>query len=58
MAAAGALSGWTVSLIFNQTILEVLAKFGLHGVELWQIGATMGFLGAFLRTNTTVKPEK
>lgn len=56
-ACFGALAGWTVGLLFGNTILGVLAQLGLHGVALWQLGATCGFFGSFLRTSTTVRPK-
>lgn len=52
----GALTGWVVGWFFGPTILYVLGQCGLHGVEMWQVGMTLGFLGGFIRatqTNTT-----
>lgn len=45
----GAFSGWIVSFVFDGTIKTVLK---LQGIELWQLGATLGFLGGFFRINT------
>lgn len=53
-ALLGAFAGWTVSLFFGDTILKVI---GLHGVTMWQLGATGGFLGSFLRTTVTAKDK-
>lgn len=55
--AFGALAGWTTGMIFGQTILGVLGKLGLHDVAMWQIGATAGFLGVYLRTKTSVNAK-
>lgn len=56
-AALGALAGWTVSLIFGDTILRVMSMVGIHDVAVWQLGATLGFVSSFLRTQTTVKAK-
>jgi len=50
-SVAGAASGWAVSLILNETVLTTLAAFGVKtsGLELWEIGATLGFIGAFFK---------
>lgn len=52
--AFGAFSGYVVGLVFGDTILRTLAIFGLHGVTMWQLGTTLGFVSAYLRTTTTV----
>ena len=56
--AVGWLGGWTVSLFFNDTILSVLAQFGLRNVTLPELGCTGGFVSAFFRTHTTLRKEK
>jgi ribose/xylose/arabinose/galactoside ABC-type transport system permease subunit len=47
----GAFSGWIVSMFFDQSIHATLAAFGLKTDQLpiWQIGATLGFVGGFFR---------
>lgn len=45
-----AIAGWMVGLFFGNLILDVLAQLGVRGVTMWQLGATAGFLGSFLRT--------
>lgn len=54
----GALSGWVVGLFFSDTILGILAQFGIHNITMTQFGAFMGFIGGFLKTKVTaeVKP--
>lgn len=49
----GAFSGWVVGLIFDDTIHATLAAFGVKAdqVSTWQIGATLGFVGAFFRAS-------
>lgn len=48
----GSFTGWVVGLFFSETILSFLAKVGVDtaGLAVWQVGASMGFLGSFLRT--------
>ena len=47
----GALAGWIVGLFFDNTILGTLARFGVktEGLAMWQLGATLGFIGGFFR---------
>lgn len=47
----GAFAGLIVSLVFNDTVLKGLSAFGVHtnDLTLWQIGATLGFVGGFFR---------
>ena len=48
-ALYGAVGGWAVSLLYNDTILGILAQLGLKNVAMWQVGATAGFFSWFLR---------
>lgn len=48
----GAVAGSIVGLFFGDTILGVVAQLGLH-VTMWQLGATLGFVGGFLRTTVS-----
>lgn len=52
---AGAFSGWVVSFFFDETIRDGLMKFGvnLSGMPLWQLGATLGFVGGFFKSHQT-----
>jgi hypothetical protein len=54
---AGAFIGWIVGLVFPETILSTLARFGVRteGLQVWQLGACLGFVGAFFKTNVTKK---
>ena len=49
-ALFGAISGWVVGLILGQAILGALASAGWTGITMWQLGATMGFIGAFFKS--------
>lgn len=53
----GALAGWTVGLVFGDTILGILSQIGIRNVTMWQFGAFMGFIGGFLKTKVTAKVE-
>ena len=46
----GGLAGWTVGLIFGETILGIFAQLGVKGVTMFQIGSFLGFVGGFLKT--------
>lgn len=47
----GAFSGWVVGLFFEDTIRLVLSAFGVPATfEIWQLGATLGFIGVFFKT--------
>lgn len=48
----GAIAGWIVGLVFTDTILGTLSRFGVDIVDLtmWQLGATLGFVGGFFKT--------
>lgn len=54
----GAFTGWVVGLFFTETIIGFFARagFDVAGFAVWQIGAALGFIGAFFKathTNTT-----
>lgn len=51
----GAFSGWAVGLVFEETVLQTLARFGVETTELtmWQLGAALGFVGGFLKTTVS-----
>jgi len=56
----GALAGWTVGLVFGDTILGILGQIGIRNISMWQFGAFMGFIGGFMKTKVTatVSPAK
>lgn len=49
----GAIGGWIVGWFFGETILGVLAGFGVTGISMWQYGAFLGFTGAYFRTHVS-----
>lgn len=51
----GAISGWIVGWFFGETVLHVLASFGVTGVTMWQLGAFLGFVGPFFRSYQNVE---
>lgn len=54
----GAFAGWVVGLFFAETILGFLSRIGMDtaGFAMWQVGAALGFLGAFFKA--TLKTQK
>jgi hypothetical protein len=50
----GAVAGWIVGLFFTDTILTTLGRFGVDtfGLTMWQLGATLGFIGGFFKSAT------
>jgi hypothetical protein len=57
-AVVGAFSGWVVGLFFSAAILHTLNTLGLgtQGIEMWELGATLGFIGGFFKP--AVPPKK
>lgn len=55
----GAVAGWVVGLFFEQTILSTLARFGVNvgGLTMWQLGATLAFVGSFFKTYSNTKAK-
>lgn len=47
----GAFVGWVVGLFFADTIYAFFAAVGINaaGLAMWQIGASLGFIGGFFR---------
>lgn len=47
----GAVAGWIVGLFFGETILTTLSRFGVDvlGLQMWQLGATLAFVGSFFK---------
>lgn len=53
----GAVCGGIVGLLFDDTFRHVLSVFNLDAssLRIWQLGAFLGFVGGFLKSNTSVK---
>jgi len=45
-ALFGAISGWLVSFVFDDAIKKVI---GRQDLELWQVGAAVGWVSGFFR---------
>lgn len=57
---AGAFCGWIVGFFWTVPILDFLGRLGMKtdGLTVWEIGAAMGFLGGFLKTNSSSSSSK
>lgn len=51
----GAITGWLVGLVFDDSILGTLSALHIYGLTMWQFGAFLGFVGGFFRSVATVK---
>lgn len=51
----GAFAGWVVGLFFHDTIMTFLLSVGVDvsNLTMWQIGASLGFIGAFFKSTLT-----
>lgn len=47
----GAFVGWIVGCFFGEIILNFFADIGIEGFTMWQLGASLGFIGSFFRTS-------
>ena len=54
----GAISGWTIGLIFGTSIAKILSQIGITGYSMWTIGAFMGFVSSFFRSSIKFKNNK
>jgi len=56
----GAVAGWVVGLFFGETILTTLSRFGVDvaGLQMWQLGATLAFIGGFFRAYQHAQVKK
>lgn len=54
-AAWGAFLGWIIGLLFGKFILALLAKIGITGLAMWQIGAILGVISMFFRSSKSRK---
>jgi len=48
-ALFGAFAGWVVGWFFDVTLLAFFAELGIQGLEMWQIGMSLGFIGGFFK---------
>lgn len=54
--AMGAVSGWAVGLVLGDTLRFGMRAFHIEPMAPWELGAFLGFVGAFFRSSsTTVK---
>ena len=49
-ALVGALSGWLVGLLFDETLRLLAHAMGIPAAAPYQLGAMFGFVGAFFRS--------
>jgi hypothetical protein len=56
----GALSGLVVGWLFEPSIRQVFAAFGvdLTGIAMWQLGAVLAFVGSFFKAAYTSTEKK
>ena len=52
-AVGGAIAGWAVGFVFDDTFAYVQAYVGLSALAPWQIGSTLAFVGSFFRSTQT-----
>ena len=48
--AVGAFAGWTVGLVFDDSMKLMAEMFGIPKAEPYQLGAILGFIGGFFRS--------
>lgn len=56
-ALVGAFSGWVVGWFFSQTVLTFFAGLGITGLETWQLGLTLGFIGGFFKSTLSLNKD-
>jgi len=49
----GAFAGWVVGLFFPHTLDLVGQRIFGEAIPAWQLGAALGFVGAFFKSTTT-----
>lgn len=51
----GIFGGWIVGLFFTDLIIGTIARIGVDtaGLEVWHIGGTLGFIGAYFKSVQT-----
>lgn len=51
----GAGAGWAVGMVFGQTFAIALAHVGIADMQLWQVGAVLGFVSVFFSRHVRVR---
>jgi hypothetical protein len=54
----GAITGAVVGLFFSNAIVSTFSAFGVTGLSMWKLGATLGFVGSFFKTYSMNKKEE
>ena len=54
MPVIGAFAGAVVGFFFDETSRSFLDALGMKELEMWQLGAMLGFVGGFFKPYTTV----
>jgi ABC-type microcin C transport system permease subunit YejE len=54
MPIIGAFAGAVVGFFFDETSRSFLDALGMKDLEMWQLGAMLGFVGGFFKSYTTV----
>ena len=49
----GAIIGWVVGWFFSEPILNFFAALGIENMSMWDLGAVLGFVGSFFKSNVT-----
>lgn len=53
-ALLGAFAGWVVGWFFDETILAFFEQLGITGLEMWQLGMSLGFAGGYFKSSTMI----
>lgn len=54
----GALAGLVVGWFFTPTFHVVMTAIGMQTIAVWELGAVLGFVGAFFRSASAVSKTK
>jgi hypothetical protein len=52
MPLFGAFAGAVIGFFFDETSREFLNALGMQKLEMWQLGAMLGFVGGFFKAST------
>lgn len=53
----GAIGGWIVGLMFDETLAKLATAIGLEGTPAWQLGAMLGFVGGFFKSSVSASSK-